>query len=75
MGSNTRVGGKVTRIGTSLGIVIPNDEVKRHGLKEGDAVELDVEKRVNLQELFGSAMFSKGAQNLKDEARRGWGDL
>ena len=68
-----RVRGRVTRIGDSLGIVIPK-EVKRHGLKEGDAVDLDVEKRVNLQKLFGSVKFSKAAQDLKNEARRGWGD-
>ena len=72
MALSMRVRGRVTKIGNSLGIVIPSDEVRRHGLKEGDFVQLDVEKRVNLAELFGSVKFSKTTQELKDELRQGW---
>ena len=68
-----RVRGTVRRIGNSLGVIIPKDEVKRHGISEGDLVELDVERRTNLRELFGSLNFSEGTQTLKDEARSGWG--
>ena len=62
------------RIGNSLGLVIPKDEAARHGLVEGDIVDLEVKKRTNLGELFGAFKFSKTAQELKDEARKGWGD-
>jgi len=69
-----RVRAVVRRIGNSLGLIIPSDEVERHKIREGDVVELEVEKRVNLKEVFGSLKFSKTSQELKDEARREWGD-
>ncbi len=62
----------VRRIGNSLGIVIPKDQVARHRIKAGDVVELEVERRDNLRELFGSLRFSKSTQRLKEEARAGW---
>jgi len=67
-----RVRGVVRRIGNSLGLIIPYGEVEDHGIKEGDVVELEIEKRVNLGESFGSLKFSKTSQELKDEARTGW---
>jgi len=68
-----RVRAVVRRIGNSLGLIIPSDEIERHKIREGDIVELEVEKRVNLKEVFGSLKFSKTSQELKDEARRDWG--
>ena len=56
---------RIRRIGNSLGIVIPVDDVGRHGITEGDMVELEVKRRVNLRELFGSLKFSKGTQQMK----------
>lgn len=69
-----RVKGRVRRVGNSLGIVIPKEEVKRHGINEGYVVELEVERKTNLKELFGSLKFSKETQELKEEAKRGWGE-
>lgn len=74
MTSSMRVSARITRIGNSLGIVIPAEEAKRHGLKEGDTVELEVEKRANLLELFGSVRLPKTAQELKNEMREDWGE-
>ncbi|MCS4539231.1 MAG: AbrB/MazE/SpoVT family DNA-binding domain-containing protein [Thaumarchaeota archaeon] len=74
MTSSMRVSARITRIGNSLGIVIPTEEAKRHGLKEGDTVELEVEKRANLLELFGSVRLPKTAQELKNEMREDWGE-
>jgi antitoxin component of MazEF toxin-antitoxin module len=67
-----RVQSRVRRIGNSLGIVIPSDEVERHGISEGDLVELEVERKINLKQSFGSLKFSKGTQQMKEEARSGW---
>lgn len=61
-------------MGNSLGLVIPSEEAQRHRIKEGDVVELEVEKRVNLNELFGAFKFQKSSQRLKDEARAEWGE-
>ena len=69
---NMRFKGKVIRIGNSLGVVIPNEKAKEDGIKEGDSLELHVESRVNIQELFGSLRLRVGTQRLKDEAREGW---
>ena len=59
-------------MGNSLGVIIPNKEAMEHGLSEGDEVEIEVERRVNLRELFGTGEFTMTAQQIKDEARRGW---
>jgi len=69
-----RVRGVVRRIGNSLGLIIPWEEVQKHKIKEGDVVELEVERRVNLREMFGAFEFSKSSQEMKDEARAEWGD-
>ncbi len=64
-----RVRGVVRKIGNSLGLIIPSEEAARHKIKEGEVVELEVEKRVNLREMFGSLQFQKTTQEMKDEAR------
>jgi antitoxin component of MazEF toxin-antitoxin module len=61
-------------MGNSFGLIIPHEEVESRGIKEGDVVELEIEKRVNLAESFGSLRFSRTSQELKDEARAGWGE-
>ena len=69
-----RVLSRARRIGNSLGIIIPSDEVERHGIAEGDIVELEIERKVNLKEAFGSLKFARGTQQMKEEARSGWRD-
>ena len=69
-----RVRGVVKRIGNSLGLIIPWEEAQKHKIKEGDVVELEVERRVNLWETFGAFEFPKRSQEMKDEARAEWGD-
>lgn len=73
MTSNMKVRATVRRFGNSLGVVIPNEEAERQGIAAGDEVELEVQRRVNLKELFGSVRFSKSAQEMKDEDRKAWG--
>lgn len=43
----------VRRMGNSLGVTIPKDEVERKGLKEGDEVEITVEKAWTLKDIRG----------------------
>ena len=71
---NMRVRAKVRRIGNSLGVVIPTTEAKLHDIKEGDLVEIEIERTIGLDRLFGSIVFSKPTQELKDEMRSGWGE-
>lgn len=60
-------------MGNSLGLIIPKEEVERHKIVEGDVVELEVERKANMRELFGALKFKEETQELKEEARRGWG--
>lgn len=69
-----RTNARIRRIGNSLGIIIPREEVDRKKLKEGDLVEVEVLRRVSTKEMFGSIKFRKTAQEMKDELRREWGE-
>jgi len=69
-----KVGTRVRRIGNSLGIIIPKEEADKGKIKEGDVVEIELIRRIDLKEMFGSVKFRKTAQELKDEMRREWGD-
>lgn len=69
-----RVRGRIRRIGNSLGIIVPKEEVRRHGIAEGDMVELEIERKVDLKEMFGSLKFRTTTQGMKEEARSGWGE-
>lgn len=65
-----KVTARVTRTGNSLSILIPADEVKTHQIKEGDVVEIEIVKKANIKDLFGSVKFRKSAQEMKDEDRQ-----
>ncbi len=69
-----RISARVRRIGNSLGIIIPKQEVVDEKIEEGDLVEVEVLRRTSLKEMFGSVKFRKTAQELKDETRREWGE-
>ncbi|MDG6982780.1 MAG: AbrB/MazE/SpoVT family DNA-binding domain-containing protein [Nitrososphaerota archaeon] len=69
-----KVTAKVRRIGNSLGVYIPAKEAAASRIGEGDTVEMEITGRSSAAELFGSAKFSRSAQELKDEARAGRGE-
>jgi len=69
-----KVSARVRRIGNSLGIIIPREEVDMDNIKEGDLVEVEVLRCINVKEMFGSVKFRKTVQELKDEMRREWGE-
>ncbi len=74
MTSYMHVRAKIRRIGNSLGVVIPKEEAKLHDLREGDLVEIEIERNTGLDRLFGLFAFSKTTQELKDEMRSDWGE-
>jgi antitoxin component of MazEF toxin-antitoxin module len=69
-----KITSRVRRVGNSLSIVIPAEEAKAQKLNEGDVVLVEIQRKVNMKDLFGSVKFSKSAQEMKDEDRKGWGD-
>ena len=67
---------RVTRWGNSLGIRIPKKKAILEGIKEGDQV-LIIKNGLTIKELlrrFGARKSKKSTQEMKDEARRGWGE-
>jgi antitoxin component of MazEF toxin-antitoxin module len=65
---------RLKRWGSSLGLVVPSDVVKRENLKEGEEVVVSIHKKNPLMETFGTLRDWKAdAQRVKDEARKGWG--
>lgn len=45
---------KLRRMGNSLGVIIPSDEIQRRGLREGEEVEVDVKKALTLMDVYGA---------------------
>ncbi|HJX05206.1 MAG TPA: hypothetical protein VJ461_00680 [Candidatus Nanoarchaeia archaeon] len=58
--------------GNSIGGVFPKSFVEEHGLKPNETILVDVMKKTDLTPIFGSLKFKRSAQEMKDEARKGW---
>jgi antitoxin component of MazEF toxin-antitoxin module len=67
-----QVTAKVRRVGNSLSIVIPAEKARVERIEEGDVVQVDIQKKVNVKELFGSLKSRKSSQAAKDDAKSGW---
>lgn len=69
-----QVTARVRRVGNSLSIVIPADKARAGRIAEGDVIQVEIRKKVNIQELFGSLKSRKDSQTAKNEAKSGWGE-
>jgi len=59
--------------GSSLGIVVPSEIVKKEKLKEGEEVIVEIKKKRKMQGIFGSLKGWKiDPQRTKDELRKEW---
>jgi antitoxin component of MazEF toxin-antitoxin module len=67
-----QVTARVRRVGNSLSIVIPAERARAEKIAEGDVVQVEIQKKVNIQDLYGSLKSRKSSQTAKDEARSGW---
>ncbi len=67
-----QVTAKVRRVGNSLSIVIPAEKARAERIEEGDVVRVEIQKKVNIQDLFGSLKSRKSSQAAKDDAKSGW---
>lgn len=68
-----KVVAKVRRVGNSLSIIIPAEEAKSQQINEGDVIQIEIHRKIDIKDLFGSVKFSKSAQQMKDEDRNAWG--
>ncbi len=61
---------KTKQWGHSLGLIIPQKEVKNLDLKPGEEITIEITKKHNvLKELFGALKFSKPTKELLKEVR------
>ncbi|MBS3051704.1 MAG: AbrB/MazE/SpoVT family DNA-binding domain-containing protein [Candidatus Aenigmarchaeota archaeon] len=61
--------------GNSLGITIPKEIVEKEGITLRDELIVDIKKKRDVEavkKLFGKFKFTKSAQDIKDEMRKGW---
>ena len=60
--------------GSSIAVIIPKEVVKSKKIKENDQLIIEIKNRALAKQFFGrlKGKLKKSAQELKDEARRGW---
>jgi len=59
--------------GNSIGITLPNEIVEEGKIKTQKEIDvLIVEKKVDLEKIFGSLDLREPTQKIKDEMRAGW---
>ncbi|MFA4855846.1 MAG: AbrB/MazE/SpoVT family DNA-binding domain-containing protein [archaeon] len=58
--------------GNSLGVTIPNNVAEKEKIMPNDRVVVSFRKAKSIESLFGTLKTKKTAQELKDEARKGW---
>ena len=56
---------KVRRVGSSLGVLIPNEFAKQENIREGEEIALGVIKQRNLAEVLKMFGIAKGTAKFK----------
>ncbi|MBI2652070.1 AbrB/MazE/SpoVT family DNA-binding domain-containing protein [Candidatus Woesearchaeota archaeon] len=62
----------VKKWGSSIAVIIPKEIAKNQGIKEGDEVAINIFKKGNLGDIFGTLKTKLTGQQLKDMARKDW---
>lgn len=70
--NEVRARAEVRKWGHSLGIILPRELVKKHGIIERQIVELCIEKRSNIRQLFGSLKITTPTQEIKKHLKKEW---
>lgn len=63
---------KIKKWGNSLGIILPKELVEERKLKKGEKVNLEIIKKADLRDIFGTLKTGLTGQQFKDLARNGW---
>lgn len=59
--------------GSSLGIIVPMDIVRKEKLSKGEEIIVDIKRKNKIRELFGALKDWKiDSQQMKDELRKEW---
>lgn len=65
---------EVRKWGHSLGLILPRELTKKHGIREYEKVEIKLKKVSGAEELFGKLHFGKPAKKIIKEIKEGWKD-
>ena len=65
---------KLKRWGNSMAVIVPNKIIEEKHLKENDSIIIEVVKKADLSDAFGSLKSKRklSGQDFKDLAREGW---
>ena len=63
----------VKKWGSSMAVIIPQELIKKQHIKEGDEIVINVFKKGDLSDIFGTLKTKLTGQQLKDLSRRDWG--
>ena len=67
---------KLRRWGNSLGLIVPAQSVREHGLREGDLVDVELKGQAStLENLSGTLHLRTDLDRLMREVKEGWDDL
>ena len=60
--------------GNSIAAVIPREVVEKEHLKENQKIDLQIMKKADLSDIFGSLKRKMSGQEFKDMCREGWNE-
>jgi antitoxin component of MazEF toxin-antitoxin module len=63
---------QIKKWGNSMGAIFPKLFVESKNIKENEQVIIEVIKKVDLSDIFGSLKRKISGQEFKDMAREGW---
>ncbi len=65
---------KLKKWGNSMAVIVPSRLVEERSLKENDSIVIEVVKKADLSDVFGSLKSKKklSGQKFKDLASEGW---
>ncbi|HIH42373.1 TPA: AbrB/MazE/SpoVT family DNA-binding domain-containing protein [Candidatus Woesearchaeota archaeon] len=62
----------VKRWGSSMAVILPQELIRSQSIREGDDVVINIFKKGDLTDVFGTLKTKFTGQQLKDLAREGW---
>jgi antitoxin component of MazEF toxin-antitoxin module len=61
------------KIGGSIGIIIPNDVVKKEGIKVHEKLRLELKRPHKIGDFFGAAKgWKRPTEEIIEELKKGW---
>jgi antitoxin component of MazEF toxin-antitoxin module len=72
MGIKMTIQATVKKWGNSMGILLPREIVEKEKLKVNEKVLLNLVKKADLTDIFGSLERKMSGQDFKNMVRKGW---